>query len=206
MRKSLQLIAIGALLAVRLNGAFADALPLSDLLAISDGTSTTTFRFVEVGDVDQLETVGGLVDVPHPLSYQPSLISGTFATGSNYLVLNELGGGVSDVLRLDIVKAPLVAPSLTFNFYDAADPALPILDANSCSASGVSCTFLSEAGFDTLQNVTGYMGLANSNISVTFQSDINVSAIPEPQVYWMMGIGLLLMGFVAHRRKQQESA
>jgi hypothetical protein len=34
----------------------------------------------------------------------------------------------------------------------------------------------------------------------------SVSAVPEPEVYAMMGVGLLLMGFVAHRRRHQDSA
>ncbi|HEY6281622.1 MAG TPA: PEP-CTERM sorting domain-containing protein [Burkholderiales bacterium] len=32
---------------------------------------------------------------------------------------------------------------------------------------------------------------------------VNVTAVPEPEIYAMMGIGLALMGFVARRRRQQ---
>jgi len=207
MRIFLKLFMVVALFAAGSGYTYADY-PLSDVLTISDGTvvGTTTFQFVDVDNVDMLVVPAsktnpdGVADVPHPLPYSPSTFSGTFSAGSNYLVLNDTGGTVSDILRLDIMTAPLVAPSLTFNFYDGADPLLPAL---SCSATGVTC--LSEAGFDTLQNVTGYLGLANTNMSVMFQSnDVSVSAIPEPEIYAMLGFGLALMGFLARRKREQQ--
>ena len=64
---------------------------------------------------------------------------------------------------------------------------------------------MSEAGFDTLQNVTGYLGLANTNMSVMFQSnEVSVAAIPEPEVYAMLGFGLALMSFFARRKKESQ--
>jgi hypothetical protein len=38
------------------------------------------------------------------------------------------------------------------------------------------------------------------------RSYVNVTPIPEPEIYAMMGLGLGLMGFVARRRKQQATA
>lgn len=40
-------------------------------------------------------------------------------------------------------------------------------------------------------------------VKAPFSHDGEVSAIPEPETYAMLGIGLGLMGFVARRRKQQ---
>jgi len=44
--------------------------------------------------------------------------------------------------------------------------------------------------------VSGSTSTTSGSIGYT-----NVTAVPEPEVYAMMGAGLLLMGFVARRRK-----
>ena len=36
--------------------------------------------------------------------------------------------------------------------------------------------------------------------------NVNVAAIPEPEIYAMLAAGLGLMGFVARRRRQQLAA
>ena len=45
--------------------------------------------------------------------------------------------------------------------------------------------------------IPGSTGTTSGSIGYT-----NVSAVPEPEVYAMMGIGILLMGFVVHRRRK----
>ena len=65
---------------------------------------------------------------------------------------------------------------------------------NTLSAPGgtgfLGTSYLMAAG------VQGFSGGPISSIGFT-----SVSAVPEPQVYAMMGVGLLLMGFIMRRRK-----
>ena len=76
----------------------------------------------------------------------------------------------------------------------------------------MSGTGLTADSFNTLSapGGTGYLGTSylmaaevqgfsdGSNGSIGFT---NVSSVPEPEIYAMMGVGLLLIGFVVHRRR-----
>ena len=49
--------------------------------------------------------------------------------------------------------------------------------------------------------VQGIPILGSSNTTSGSIGFTNVSAVPEPQIYAMMAVGLLLIGFIVHRRK-----
>jgi len=53
----------------------------------------------------------------------------------------------------------------------------------------------------------GFSGTNPTGIRVEFESsNVNVTPIPEPEIYAMLGAGLGLMGWVARRRKKQATA
>ena len=80
------------------------------------------------------------------------------------------------------------------NIFSTPTPATPF-DWTTFSFMETALTTTSTLSFDYKQNdgLESFYGLTN----------VSVTAVPEPQVYAMVGVGLLLMGFVVrHRRKE----
>ena len=205
--KLLKQVAIGVLLAVGSNQVFAVQASSDELHIFVGGIEANPFSFFESTngppDLYFNTLTNSFVPLPTPLFV--AIFDGRDlgnSTSTRFAALTELGapeGTISDILRLDIVTTaatPVVVAraTFTFTFLDNVPPA----DFGGCSASNVKC--ISEDG--TAQDLTGLLfppGTVNPTITVTLMSDIE--AIPEPEIYTMIGIGLALIGFVARRRK-----
>ena len=117
--------------------------------------------------------------------------AGSIGASSFQIFDAGLGAGLFNVL---------VPFSSTFNntsgtlLFTMSGTGLTAESFNTLSAPGgtgfLGTSYLMAAG------VQGFTNGSSSSIGFT-----SVSAVPEPQVYAMMGVGLLLMGFIMRRRK-----
>ena len=195
MSKLLKLIAVGALLAVGPIQAFAVTYDL-------------TFNFYDAHDT-ALTTVlptfncgfGGVQCVAEDDNFDDSLslvntylgLTGAKVNGQNLTVMfqDDPPRG-SDKIEYQIG----LYPPVSFLFTEANELNAPHPLFSLTGVSGVT----TEDYFLVIMEEEG-----SSNVSDVLRANIT-TAIPEPETYAMIGIGLVLMGFVARRRRQQGSA
>ncbi len=118
-----------------------------------------------------------------------SFLSASYNSGFNS-VINGLRSGLvgEDIRTLDTFSLlnTVVANPAAYGFTNVT---------SNCLASGPACTPDSYLFWDTIHpTARGHQLIANAAYSVV--------AVPEPETYAMMLMGLGLLGFVARRRKQ----
>jgi hypothetical protein len=115
---------------------------------------------------------------------------GGLTAGQTYDLSFDLAGNHRDMNFNDSVTVKFGASSNTFS----------VADANA-DFSHFSLSFIatgSSADISFIDNLTN----GNRNIG-TLLDNVSVTAVPEPEVYGMMLMGLGLMGFVARKRKNK---
>ena len=83
---------------------------------------------------------------------------------------------------------------------------VPVCDFSNWSMTDSFCVVSDSSNsmiFPTTDTVTSDL---NWIVPVSSDSNWNVSPVPEPEIYAMMGVGLGLLGWVARRKKSNESA
>ena len=214
MRKLLKLVAIGALLAGGPIQAFADNQTYSDEIQIfNNGVPIVDFKFYDTGpdtpgSNEHLDPLIGTPAFPAWNGNTQALIftidnvtNRTDTSVANYVLSLTEGGGtdVSDTLWANFKSTD---SSCTSGCIYSVD--IYLFDGFS-QVGGSSITSVPEDTFDG--NATSFLGLTGTSYTVLFASDPGVlNAIPEPEIYAMMGIGLALMGFMARRRRQVDAA
>lgn len=113
----------------------------------------------------------------------------TFGSSTVSAVLNSIG--FNKVTNLDFT-------SVTINGH-ALDIVNGVVDTASTPSE------LSLVGALTLI-VSGKPHEASSSFNASYSGTINVTAVPEPETYAMMGLGLALVGVAARRRKAAKQA
>jgi hypothetical protein len=86
---------------------------------------------------------------------------------------------------------------------------VPVCDFSNWSMTGSFCVVSDSSNssiLPTSDSGTNSDTSLNWIIPVDSDSNWNVSPVPEPEIYAMMGVGLGLMGWVARRKKSKESA
>ncbi|MYN29063.1 FxDxF family PEP-CTERM protein [Duganella levis] len=118
-------------------------------------------------------------------TFSPSFQSSTVST-----VLTSIGFDKVTNIDFTSVKLNGVALSITNGVVDVAQ----------------TLTQLNLTGPLTLV-VSGKAGVANTpNFNASYSGTINVTAVPEPETFAMLGAGLALVGFAARRRKAANQA
>ncbi len=80
-----------------------------------------------------------------------------------------------------------------------------IIDLNSfLDASAVSAGWVLTDAKDINENGWIVGSASNSRLGISSHAFLMTAAVPEPETYAMMLMGLGLMGFVARRRKNQQ--
>jgi len=184
-KKFLKKAAVGAALAMTFSTA---AMAESFLAGIDpDGGVTTVKHFYD----------GAFADVWY-FTISNATVLDTSVTNSNNNVPNNVitGGSYSLNSSTDLVFGNGDDVSLGSWAYDG-------------TTGATQHSVLLGAGnyyFEVLGNVTGTNIDGSSKASGTYTLSTNLAPVPEPETYALMMAGLGLMGFVARRRKQQNSA
>jgi hypothetical protein len=110
--------------------------------------------------------------------------------GQTYNLSFDLAGNHRDVNFND---------SVTVKFGDASNT-FTVADANA-DFSHFSLSFIAKGSSADISFMDNYTN-GNRNIG-TLLDNVSVTAVPEPEVYGMMLMGLGLMGFVARKRKNK---
>lgn len=131
-------------------------------------------------------------------------ISGAFSDTFNF---NFAGTGLVDVIIwTSAATNDLANQQIVFSSANLNGVALTI-DVDETDSETI---FRSAALFQTPTNgnlvltINGYAGLLGSTqpgISASYSGQLNVTAVPEPSGYALLAMGLLVLGFVARRKR-----
>ena len=202
------------------NGSFETGPDPGSFTNLASGSTVITGWTVALGDIDYIGTIwvssdgkrsldlegspviGGTCDIVTP--HCPGGIKQDFSTvaSQQYQVTFDLAGNPnpSSVAGVPVIKTVLVSAagqSQTFTF-DTTGHSLSsmgwVTDSWTFTASGTTTTL----EFDSADSPATGFGPALDNVSVNAIE----SAIPEPEIYAMMAVGLGLLSWVGRRRKQ----
>ena len=198
------------------NGSFETGTDPVAFTNLASGSTAITGWIVANGNIDYIGTIWVSSDGSRSLDLEGS--SGTCVVPTNcpggikqdfstvasqqYQVTFDLAGNPnpSDVPSIPVIKTVLVSAagqSQTFTF-DTTGHSLSsmgwVTDSWTFTASGTTTTL----EFDSADSPATGFGPALDNVSVNAIE----SAIPEPEIYAMMAVGLGLLSWVGRRRKQ----
>jgi roadblock/LC7 domain-containing protein len=130
-------------------------------------------------------------------------LNGTPGSPSFQRVLDGLTVGQSYNLMFDLAGNHRGFPndSVTVNFGGSSNT-FSVADSNA-DFSTFSLNFIATGSSANISFMDNFVE-GNRNVG-TLLDNVSVTAVPEPEVYGMMLMGLGLMGFVAQRRKNQEA-
>ncbi len=142
--------------------------------------------------------------------------NGNFAPGAT--LLWTLGGGPMSISFTNGIFG--FGAQIQSSSFDAFGARVEAFDANSSLLGSFTLNGTSTTAGDNSAIFIGLLSTSNDIRKLTFSLDsaahgdlgnfaigngalTTVSPIPEPEIYAMMGVGLLLMGFVVHRRRKE---
>lgn len=145
------------------------------------------WSFASISQIDTLLTNAGLVG-----PFNGSNSSLNFAAASSFLTLFGATGSFGTNSFIQAFSADSPAPGLLYTPVVLADSGFGIGGADLMGAGGVPAT---------VSNQTFGNWLVMSN-----PAPPPVAAVPEPEIYAMMGVGLALLGWVKRKKKIQGDA
>jgi len=138
------------------------------------------------------------------------VVNGAFNNTFSFMMpVGASGNGGSNTISLDYNNSFSFS---SFNLYSAYDKLTGVLSGllstgsiSSAAVPGVGTYDVAALSFSNLAapatyflNVVGYT--ATRATSASYSGNINISPVPEPEMYAMMLVGLGLLGFSARRR------
>lgn len=169
----------------------------TDTFTIGASSTVTSIEFVawNFAATDTTTSVSWAIysGSPQPYTAIPVLASGTAAVTNTFLLTNAKGYGVySDTFAIPSLALSSGTYSLALYNAVASDPNDQVYwDANSGPSTAVIHT-----------NFGPFEGYGPSE-SFMVNGSFTVAAVPEPETFALMGLGLAAIGFVSRMRKQR---
>lgn len=130
--------------------------------------------------------------------------------GTQYLIWGWGAGGVLDIRRDDNAQFDLASLDLGNSYYTNGGGAVS-LSADFASGGKFTTTLALSDSFQTFKlGLSGLSALHLSRVedgtqdSYTALDNLNVAAVPEPETYAMLLVGLTVVGLATQRRKNRQ--
>ena len=229
MRKFVKLVAI---LAFAVSSQVSHADLVFDLDTLVNGSSptdsgpwlTATFHTVSTGDVtltltNDMTSPQFITEVAFNSLIDPTSLTFTRTDSTSTVPSSSVStDSTQDLTGGSSLKAGLF--NIAISFGTSGGTSKQFNSGNNSVIFNITGSGLTEDSFNllSLDGGTGFLGtdylmaakvqgipIPGSNKTTSGSIGyVSVTPVPEPQVYAMMGVGLLLMGFVAHRRRQRD--